>query len=309
MQQDVERRPSRRRTVLSILFGVAATAVLAAVIWKRRDEFSEALTSASLLILLAASLLQLVALLARTDAWHVCVRAAGGTLDRRPLYRAAGVGYLGSQLNAQAGTAARIAALRRMHPGDSPKVPALIAAELPIIIVEGIFGALASFTLVGPLGLPWWAPLGFLVVTIVVLDMLRRISRGHEVGWRTGLAVLRSLKGRNHTIALVSVAIAAQILRTWLTLEAVGVEASVFDATAVLIAVSTLGQLPIGPGVGAAATVLILGSGGVAAAAAAGVLLTATGTIGALLYVAWAGADGIWVRRRAAAPARLASEA
>ena len=309
MQQDVERRPSRRRTVLSILFGVVATAVLVVVIWDRRDEFGEAITSASLGILAAASLLQLLALLARTDAWHVCVRAAGGTLDRRPLYRAAGIGYLGSQLNAQAGTAARIAALRRMHPGDSPKVPALIAAELPIIIVEGIFGALASFTLVGPLGLPWWAPLGFLVVAIVVLDMLRRISRGHEAGWRTGLAVLRSLKGRNHTIALVSVAITAQILRTWLTLEAVGVEATVFDATAVLIAVSTLGQLPIGPGVGAAATVLILGSGGVAAAAAAGVLLTATGTIGALLYVAWAGADGIWVRRRAAAPARLASEA
>ena len=295
--------------MLSILFGVAATAVLVAVIWDRRDEFGEAITSAPLWILAAASLLQLIALLARTDAWHVCVRAAGGTLERRPLYRAAGVGYLGSQLNAQAGTAARIAALRRMHPGDSPKVPALIAAEVPIIVVEGIFGALASFTLVGPLGLPWWAPLGFFVVAIVVLDMLRRISRGHEAGWRAGLAVLRSLKGRNHTIALVSVAIAAQITRTWLTLEAVGVEASVFDATAVLIAVSTLGQLPIGPGVGAAATVLILGSGGVAAAAAAGVLLTATGTIGALLYVAWAGADGIWVRRRAAAPARLASEA
>ena len=303
-----ERRPNRRRTVLSVLFMLAVTAVLFVVIWRRRDEFTEALTSAPLWILGVATLLQLTALLARTDAWHVCVRAAGGTLDRRPLYRAAGLGYLGSQLNAQVGTAARIAALRKAHPERSPKVPALIAAEVPIIVVEGIFGALASFTLVGPLGLPWWAPLGFLVVVIVVLDMLRRISRGHEVGWRTGLAVLRTLKGRNHTIALVSVAITAQILRNWLTLEAVGVEASFFDATAVLIAMSVISQLPVGPGSGAAAVVLILGSGGVAAAAAAGVLLTATGTMGALLYVTWAGADGAWVRRRAATP-RLASEA
>ena len=45
----------------------------------------------------------------------------------------------------------------------------------------------------------------------------------------------------------------------------------------------TLGQLPVGPSVGAAAAVLILGSDGVAAAAAAGVLMTVTGTVGGLL--------------------------
>ena len=65
-------------------------------------------------------------------------------------------------------------------------------------------------------------------------------------------------------------------------LHAVGVNAS-FDAIAVLIAVVTLAQLPVGPSVGAAAAVLILGSDGVAAAAAAGVLMTVTGTVGGLL--------------------------
>jgi hypothetical protein len=86
-------------------------------------------------------------------------------------------------------------------------------------------------------------------------------------------------------------------------LHAVGVDASFFDATAVLIAMAVIAQLPVGPSVGAAAVVLILGSGGVAAAAAAGVLLTATGTVGAVLYVTWAALDAAWVRRRAAAPA------
>jgi hypothetical protein len=66
----------------------------------------------------------------------------------------------------------------------------------------------------------------------------------------------------------------------------------------VLIAVVTLGQLPIGPSVGAAAAVLILGSDGLAAAAAAGVLLTATGTAGGLGFTAWAGADRLWAGRR-----------
>ena len=84
--------------------------------------------------------------------------------------------------------------------------------------------------------------------------------------------------------AFVLIAVLAQIARNWLFLNAVGVEASVFDAIAVLIALVTLSTLPVGPGVGAAATVLILGPHGVAAAAAAGVLLTATGTAGGLAF-------------------------
>ena len=58
------------------------------------------------------------------------------------------------------------------------------------------------------------------------------------------------------------VAVFAQIFRNWLLLHAVGVDASFFDAIAVLIAVVTLAQLPVGPSVGAAAAVLILGSDG-----------------------------------------------
>jgi hypothetical protein len=74
-------------------------------------------------------------------------------------------------------------------------------------------------------------------------------------------------------------------------LHAVGVDASLFDAIAVLIAVVTLGQLPFGLSVGTAASVLILGPQGVTAAAAAGVLLTATGTAGGLCFAAWAALD------------------
>jgi hypothetical protein len=68
----------------------------------------------------------------------------------------------------------------------------------------------------------------------------------------------------------------------------------------------TLGQLPVGPSVGAASAVLILGSNGVAAAAAAGVLMTVTGTIGGLCFAAWAGADHVWSasRRKARAASR-----
>ena len=54
---------------------------------------------------------------------------------------------------------------------------------------------------------------------------------------------------------------------------------------------------------GAAAAVLILGPQGVAAATAAGVLLTATGTVGSLTFVAWAALDLVAVRWLAPIPA------
>jgi uncharacterized membrane protein YbhN (UPF0104 family) len=124
------------------------------------------------------------------------------------------------------------------------------------------------------------------------------LRTGREL-WR-GLLVLRNLPKGSRLVAFVMIAVFAQIFRNWMLLHAVGVDASFFDAIAVLIAVVTLGQLPVGPSVGAAAAVLILGHDGAAAAAAAGVLLTATGTVGGLCFAAWGGMDQVWHDRRVA---------
>ena len=295
------RRAGRGRSVLTTIAGaLVVTAVLAFVVADRRDEFAAALGTAPIWVLVAATALQLLALVSRTEAWYVCVGAAGGTVARRRLYRAASLGYVGSQLNSQIGTAARIGALRRAAPDECPRVPALIAAEVPILTVEAALAALASFTLVGPLGLPWWLPLVFLAAAILLVAGLRKVANRWREGLWSGLAVLRSLHGRNAVIALILVAVGAQIARNWLMLHALGVEASVFDATAVLIAMVILSQLPVGPSVGAAAVVAILGAGGVALAAAAGVLLTATGAAGAIAYASWACLDRLWTLRPAA---------
>jgi uncharacterized membrane protein YbhN (UPF0104 family) len=251
-------------------------------------------------VLAGTALLQIVALVARSEAWHLTIEAAGGTVERRILYRASSMQVLGSVINGQLGVAARIAALRRSSPAVSPQVPTLIAAEFPILAIEAALAALTSFTLVAPLGLPFWSPLIALAVIGAASAGLRHLAlrKGREL-WR-GLAVLRSLRGGSRVVGFVLVAVLSQIARVWLLLHAVGVDASVFDSIAVLIAVVTLGQLPVGPSVGAAASVLILGSQGVAAAAAAGVLLTVTGTVGGLCFAAWAGADRLWSLSRSA---------
>jgi uncharacterized membrane protein YbhN (UPF0104 family) len=295
--------------VITVLGSLATAAILAYVLAGRRHEFTAALSDAAAWVLAVTVLLQIVALLARTEAWHLTIEAAGGTVERRVLYRASSMAVLGSLLNGQVGVAARIAALRRSSPAVSPRVPALIAAEFPILAIEATLAALTSFTLVGPLGLPWWLPLIFLAVAGTASAGLRHLAlrKGRQL-W-AGLAVLRSLRGGSRVVGFVLVAVFAQIFRNWLLLHAVGVDASFFDAIAVLIAVVTLAQLPVGPSVGAAAAVLILGSDGVAAAAAAGVLLTVTGTVGGLCFAAWAGADRLWSVSRRAVLRRARAEA
>jgi uncharacterized membrane protein YbhN (UPF0104 family) len=282
--------PAWRRT-LGIALPVAALGVLAAVVLARRDVFANALDSSPLWILGVAVLLQLAALVARSEAWHRCVQAAGSTVPRRGVFRASGIGGLGSIVNGQLGVAARIATLRRSAPSQCPRVGALLAAEVPIVAIEVSLAALTSFTLLGPLGLPWWSAVLCFALSIAAVGGLSALSRRHTTGLWSGLAILRSLDGRARILGLVLIAVFAQIARNWLALRAIGVDASVFDAVAVLIALVTLSQLPLGPSVGAVAVVVILGSNGVALAAAAGILLSATGLAGTLCFGGWALGD------------------
>jgi uncharacterized membrane protein YbhN (UPF0104 family) len=305
----IRRFGRRRRALITVVGSLATAAVLAFLLAGRRHEFAAALSAAAAWVLAVTALLQIVALLARSEAWHLTIQAAGGTVDRRVLYRASSMQVLGGVVNGQLGVAARIAALRRSSPVVSPQVPTLIAAEFPILAVEGALAAVTSFTLIGPLGLPWWLP----VIAIAVIGLasagLRHLAlrKGRQL-W-SGLAVVRSLRGGSRVIAFVLVAVFAQIFRNWMLLHAVGVNASFFDAIAVLIAVVTLGQLPVGPSVGAAAAVLILGRDGVAAAAAAGVLMTVTGTLGGLCFAAWAAGDRVWSGTARAAVRRARARA
>jgi uncharacterized membrane protein YbhN (UPF0104 family) len=281
----------RHRVALTVAGSLATATALAFVLAGRRHEFATAISQVAAWTLVVTVALQVGALVARSEAWHLSIEAAGGTVPRRFLYRASSMQVLGAMLNGQLGVAARITALRRWSPADCPAVPTLIAAEFPILAAEATLAALASFTLIGPLGLPWWPPLVGVAVLVTASAGLRRLAlrTGREL-WK-GLAVLRSLGGGSRVLGFVVVAVLAQIFRNWLLLHAVGVDASLLDAVALLIAAVVFGQLPVGPTSGTAAAVLILGSDGVAAAAAAGVLLTVTGTLGGLCFAAWAGAD------------------
>jgi len=277
--------PSRHPTGVTIAGALVVVAALAVALAGDYGEFIQAFHAAPVWILAAAGALQLVWLAVRSETWSACVRSAGGTVARRRLYPAASVGYLGNLLNGQFGLAARIAALRRADPHASPPASVLLTSEVPIVVVEVALAALMSFTLIGPLGLPSWFPIVGLAAALAVGAALRAVARNRREGAWRGLAVLRGMSGRNRVVALVVFAVCLQIARNWFVLNGVGVEASVFDATALLIAIAALGVLPVGPSVGAASAVIVFGTD-TGAAAAAGALLTATAAGAALAFAA-----------------------
>lgn len=277
----------RRHPVAVTVAGslVVAGAVVVALAGDRH-QFVAALNAAPIWILAVVAVLQVLWLVVRSETWGLCIGGAGGTVTRRRLYPAASAGYLGNLLNGQFGLAVRIGALRRSAPDDSPRTSVLAATEVPIVIVEAVLAALMSFTLVGPLGLPWWVPLVGLAVMGAAVVGLRQLVRERREGIWKGLAVMRGMKGRNLVVALVVLAVGLQIARNWFVLNAVGVDASVFDSVALLIGIAVLGVLPVGPSVGAASAVIVFGSD-TGAAAAAGALLTATAALGALCFAAF----------------------
>ena len=286
----------RRRITISVGGALVVSALLAYVLAGRGAQFSAALHTAPISLLALSILLQIGALLARTEAWTICVHAAGGAVTRRVLFRSAAAGCIASIVNGSVGMAVRVASVRRAAPQAAPRTTALVAAEVPIIAVELALVALFSFTLVAPLGVPVWVPAVIVALIAGLVTGLRRVSDRHRTGLGSGLAVLR-MKSRGRLITFALLAVGAQVLRNWLMLRAIGVHVSLFDSMALLIVMFTVGQLPIGPSTGPAAAVLILGAHGIAAAAAAGVLVTVTGIAGSLAFAAWAIVDGIIPRR------------
>jgi uncharacterized membrane protein YbhN (UPF0104 family) len=291
--------------MVSLGGGTLVAVALAIGLAGHGHDFIVALGSAPIWVLGVAIALHVLWLLARSEAWRVCIGAAGGSVGRRSLYRASSIGYLGNIFNGQFGLAVRIGALRRSSPTECPRAPVLLAAELPIVVVEIALAAIFSFTLVAPLGVPWWVPLVAFAAVGGVFAGMQRVARNRRTGIWRGIAVLRETKGSGRIVALVCFAVVIQIARNWLLLNWSGVDASVFDSTALLIGLAVVGLLPIGPSLGAATAVLILGTDGVAASAAAGALLTATGGAGAICFASWAVVDRLWMRPKPAAATGL----
>jgi hypothetical protein len=66
----------RHRTAVTVAASIAASVALGLLLIGRWDELETGVTGTPIAIAAAAVALQVLALLARSEAWHVCVRAA-----------------------------------------------------------------------------------------------------------------------------------------------------------------------------------------------------------------------------------------
>ena len=64
---------------------------------------------------------------------------------------------------------------------ETPKAVVLATTEIPIVLMELCLATLFSFTLVAPLGLPWWTPLVGLCAVLAVVGGLARLARRHPL--------------------------------------------------------------------------------------------------------------------------------
>jgi hypothetical protein len=78
----------RRRGLITVAGSLATAAVLMFLLAGRRDEFAAARSRAAAWVFAVTVLLQIVALVARREAWHLTIQAAGETVERRVSYRA-----------------------------------------------------------------------------------------------------------------------------------------------------------------------------------------------------------------------------
>ena len=278
-----------RKSVATAVLGAALLAGIAAMLVHHRHDFAQAIGTVPLAALLAAVVLHIATVVARTEAWVVSVRAAGAVTERRTLFQIASLGFAANVISGSIGAAVRIWALRRKGGADVPSAPALVAAEVPVVAIQLIVTAVMTCSLSGPLRTPWWTAPAILVFAVAVLLVLVRASRR----W-SGLAALRDARARWRMAAMVVVVAACETARNLVLLRAVGLPASTLDAMALLVGAGIVGVLPIGPGSTAGAAMLIFGASGVGPAAAAGVLLTATGFAADLAYAGWGLADMLW---------------
>jgi uncharacterized membrane protein YbhN (UPF0104 family) len=271
------------------VLGAVLLAAITATLAHHRQDFGRAMGTVPLTALLAAVVLHVATVVARTEAWVVSVRAAGATTERRTLFQIASLGFAANVISGSIGAAVRIWALRRKGGANVPSAPALMAAEVPVVAIQLIVTAAMTCSLTGPFRMPWWTAPAVLVFSVVVLLVLVRAS--HR--W-TGLAALRDGRARWRMLVMVVVVAACEAARNYVLLRAVGLPASPLDAMALLVGAGVVGMLPIGPGSTAGAAMLIFGASGVGPAAAAGLLLTATGFAADLAYAGWGLGDMLW---------------
>jgi hypothetical protein len=200
---------------------------------------------------------------------------------------ASALGFLAGIVEGHAALPTRMAVARRIAPVDTPPLREMLLSDLPIYALETcMLATLLPVAVIGGVGLPAWTAVAVLVAapaSVLGLRLLYQRFESHRLA--AGLAVLARPGLRGRLLLMAAAIVALTFVRVWIALAAVGLPDGFEDAAIAYVAVTVVGQLPIGPASGPAATLAVASGSGVATAAAAGLVISASSIAAVLIYV------------------------
>jgi hypothetical protein len=267
---------------------IAAIVLLAAVCATHADDLGHALEHVPLWVFACATALHLLVVSVRTEAWRVTLAGIGRTPPLAAAHWASAIGFAAGIFEGHAALPARMAVARRVAPEDTPPLREMVLSDVPVYAAEAcLIALLVPVAAAHGAGLPVWSAGLVLVAAPAVLLALRLLHQRFESHrLAAGLAVLGRPGLRGRLLALAAVVVTVTFARVWLVLWGVGLPAGPADAAVAYVAVTLVGQLPLGPATGPAATLAVASGSGVAAAAAAGLVISATSIAAVLVYLA-----------------------
>lgn len=281
---------SDRRRLLSTLIGSAlGFAALAYLAVAHAEDFGRAFAAAGAGGITLACAIHAPSLLLRLWAFDIAIAATGAPVPRRTNWAVGAIAVLVSALNIVLGAAARLALWARRS--ERPPLAAFVLADGTFLALEGVVAMLLLVAASSTLPLSPLVPAAIAALVLCGLLAAWHLGVIDRLGDRfPALAGLRSVPPRQlaRIALLIGAIFALQIVRLWLCLDLVGIEASPFEAVLAFVAVGVFSALPLGASAGPAALLVVFGSAGIGAAVAAGAVYLASG----LLTMAVAAAIG-----------------
>lgn len=283
---DREALKRRIRLVVSIVGPLVILGLLVYLIASKGSQIETAAdrTSAGDLALVTA--LALLTLLARTEAVVACLDAMGARPSRIDINAANSLTFLAALINHYLSGIVRAALLQRLDRERSPTILQMVMVDTSTTLIEALVVAVLIVISASVLNLAWWIPVLILLAGVagvaLALELRRRFS--HLSVFR-GLDVLAHARERTVVGGLMVLVIAAQVIRTLIVLQSVGLKPSLLQAVATFVAAGILSSLFAGPGAGTAGgPLLVFGHNHLAAAAAAGLELSITTLVAGIIY-------------------------
>jgi hypothetical protein len=277
---------ARIRLAVSIVGPLVILGVLVYLIASKGSQIEHAAkrTSAGDLVLVTA--LALLTLVARTEAVVACLNAMGSRPSRTDIHAANSLTFLAALINHYVSSIVRAALLQRLDRERSPTILQMVMVDTSTTLIEALVVAVLIVISASVLNLTWWIPVLIVLAGVagvgVALELRRRFS--HLSVFR-GLDVLAHSRQRTVVGGLMLLVIAAQVIRTLVVLQSVGLKPSLLQAVATFVAAGVLSSLFAGPGAGTAGgPLLVFGHNHLAASAAAGLELSITTLVAGIIY-------------------------